>query len=119
MLIRVFKIKCNNFATFLLTVPKRPCSGIRSMITENGVTTEFMAFSGLVLSGYDKNGKQTEHYYYGNSLLAAEYVTTETSLYYNLKNSHGDVIGLTDTYSTLTETYRYNAFGTLISIQSV
>ena len=96
-------------------------SGIRSMIAENGVTTEFMNFNGLVLSGYNRDGELTEHYYYGNSLLAMEQgnYDTETSLYYYLKNSHGDVIGLTDNNGTLTETYRYDAFGTLTSIQSL
>jgi len=100
-------------------------SGIRSMIAENGVTTEFMTFNGLVLSGYNKDGVQTEHYYYGNSLLAVEYAVgnnsanAENDLYYYLKNSHGDVIGLTDNNGTLTETYRYDAFGTLTSIQSL
>ena len=95
-------------------------SGIRFMITENGITTEFINFNGLVLSGYDKTGEQTEHYYYGNSLIAAEDAqNAETALYYYLTNSHGDVIGLTDTYGTLTETYRYDAFGTLTSIQSL
>ncbi|MBO5352645.1 MAG: hypothetical protein J6A77_05040, partial [Lachnospiraceae bacterium] len=109
-------------------------SGIRSMVTENGITTEFMTFNGLVVSGYSKSGEQTEHYYYGNSLVAAEYtvpnVTSEagygedtegleTSLYYYLKNSHGDVIGLTNNTGTLTETYRYDAFGTLTKIQSL
>ena len=74
---------------------------------------------GLVLSGYNKNGEQTEHYYYGNSLLAAEYTDKEVELYYYLKNSHGDVIGLTDNNGTLTEAYRYDAFGTLTSIQSI
>ena len=95
--------------------------GIRSMIAENGVTTEFMTFNGLVLSRYDKDGEQTENYYYGNSLLAMELSNsdTETSLYYYLKNSHGDVIGLYDNNGTLTETYRYDAFGTLTSIQSL
>ena len=92
-------------------------SGIRSMIAENGITTEFMTFNGLVLGGYNKNGEQTEHYYYGNSLLAAEYA--EADLYYYLKNSHGDVIGFTDNNGTLTETYRYDAFGTLTSIKSI
>mgnify|MGYP003294997144 CR=1 FL=1 len=104
-------------------------SGIRSMIAENGVTTEFMTFNGLVLGGYNKDGVQTEHYYYGNSLLAAEYVAgdgnesvnanAEISLYYYLKNSHGDVLGLTDNTGTLTETYCYDAFGTLTNIQSL
>ena len=97
-------------------------SGIRSMIAENGVTTEFMTFNGLVLSGYNKDGEQTEHYFYGNSLLAAEYgrnAYEEADLYYYLKNSHGDVIGLTDTTGTLTQNYRYDAFGTLTGIKSV
>ncbi|MBP3569142.1 MAG: RHS repeat protein [Lachnospiraceae bacterium] len=98
-------------------------SGIRFMITENGITTEFINFNGLVLSGYDKTGEQTEHYYYGSSLLAAEYAekanNTYADLYYYLTNSHGDIIGLTDTYGTLTEAYRYDAFGTLTSIQSL
>ena len=100
-------------------------SGIRSMIAENGVTTEFMTFNGLVLGGYNRDGEQTEHYYYGNSLLAVEYAVgnnsanAENDLYYYLKNSHGDVIGLTDNNGTLTETYRYDAFGTLTSIQSL
>ncbi|MBE5951405.1 MAG: hypothetical protein E7260_07385 [Lachnospiraceae bacterium] len=30
-----------------------------------------------------------------------------------LTNSHGDVISLTDNNGTLTETYTYDAFGTL------
>ena len=34
-------------------------------------------------------------------------------------NSHGDVIGLTDNNGTLTETYTYDAFGTLTYIQSL
>ena len=71
--------------------------------------------------------KKTEHYYYGTGLIAAELKagstssvdTAETSQYYYLKNSHGDVIGLTDNTGTLTETYRYDAFGTLTSIQSL
>ena len=87
------------------------------MIAENGVTTEFMTFNGLVLSGYNKDGEQTEHYYYGNSLLAVEYANAD--LFYYLKNSHGDVIGFTDNTGTLTETYRYDAFGTLTNIQSL
>ena len=78
-----------------------------------------MTFNGLVLGGYNKNGEQTEHYYYGNSLLAAEYAGAEADLYYYLKNSHGDVIGFIDNTGTLTETYRYDAFGTLTSIKSV
>ncbi|MBO5352479.1 MAG: hypothetical protein J6A77_04200, partial [Lachnospiraceae bacterium] len=109
-------------------------SGIRSMVAENGITIEFMTFNGLVVSGYSKSGEQTEHYYYGNSLVAAEYIVpsvtpevnygedtedAETSLYYYLKNSHGDVIGLTNNTGTLTETYRYDAFGTLTKIQSL
>ena len=99
-------------------------SGIRSMVVENGVTTEFMSFNGLVLSGYDKDGEQTEHYYYGTGLLAAELKNNEayadeTSLYYYLRNSHGDVVGLTDNTGTLTETYHYNAFGALTGIQSL
>ena len=40
------------------------------------------------------------------------------ALYYYLKNSHGDVIGLLDENSDLTETYRYDAFGTLTEIHS-
>ena len=87
-------------------------TGIRSMVAEGGVTTEFVTLNGLVVAGYNKKGEQTEHYFYGTSLLAAEYAafdTTagseqETSRYYFLKNSHGDVIGLTDTIGTLTET---------------
>ena len=94
-------------------------SGIRAMIAENGVTTEFMTYNGLVLSGYNKNGEQTEHYYYGNSLLAAECAETEADLYYFLKNSHGDVIDLTDNNGTLAETYRYDAFGILTNIKSL
>ena len=100
-------------------------SGIRSMIAENGVTKEFMTFNGLVLGGYNRDGEQTEHYYYGNSLLAVEYAVgnnsanAENDLYYYLKNSHGDVIGLSDNNGTLTETYRYDAFVTLTSIQSL
>ena len=90
-------------------------SGIRSMIAENGVTTEFMTFNGLVLSSYNKNGEQTEHYYYSNSLLAAEYVGTETELYYYLKNSHGDVAGLIDKQGSLSSAYAYDAFGNLVA----
>ena len=103
-------------------------SGIRSMISENGITTEYVNFNGLVLGGYDKDHTQTEHYYYGTGLLATELLTkTEEpdgsgyskNLYYYVKNSHGDVIGLTDNNGTLTETYTYDAFGTLTYIQSL
>ena len=93
-------------------------SGIRSMIAENGVTTEFMTFNGLVLSSYNKNGEQTEHYYYSNSLLAAEYAGTETELYYYLKNSHGDVAGLIDKQGSLSSAYAYDAFGNLVAAEN-
>ncbi|MBE5951411.1 MAG: hypothetical protein E7260_07415 [Lachnospiraceae bacterium] len=103
-------------------------SGIRSMISENGITAEYVSFNGLVIGGYDKDHTKTEHYYYGTSLLATELLTkTEepdgskysTNLYYYVKNSHGDVIALTGNDGTLTETYIYDAFGTLTYIQSL
>ncbi|MBE5951416.1 MAG: RHS repeat protein [Lachnospiraceae bacterium] len=103
-------------------------SGIRSMISENGITAEYVNFNGLVIGGYDKDHTKTEHYYYGTSLLATELLTkTEepdgskysTNLYYYIQNSHGDVIGLTGNDGTLTETYTYDAFGTLTYIQNL
>ena len=95
------------------------------MLSENGISTEYVSYNGLALTGYDTSGEQAEHYYYGTSLLAAELCvnTTEnknsTTLYYYIKNSHGDVIGLSDNDGTLTETYTYDAFCTLTEIQSL
>ena len=101
-------------------------SGIRSMISENGITTEYVSFNGLVLGGYDKDHTQTEHYYYGTGLLATDIISINTTdglaskvLYYYIENSHGDVIGLTGNDGTLTETYTYDTFGTLTYIQSL
>ncbi|MGN0505126.1 MAG: RHS repeat-associated core domain-containing protein, partial [Lachnospiraceae bacterium] len=95
-------------------------SGIRSMLTENGRTTEYVTCGGLMLAGYDRNGERTEHYFYGNGLLAAETGTSEEnvsgeehSLYYYLKNFHGDIIALTDTTGILLDAYVYDAFGNL------
>lgn len=42
------------------------------------ITTVERNFNGFVVSGYDKAGAQTEHYYYGSTLLAAEYVQKQT-----------------------------------------
>ena len=95
------------------------------MLSENGITTEYVTYNGLALTGYNTSGEQTEHYCYGTSLLVAELATsvnenkTGTNLYYYIKNSHGDVIGLSDNDGTLTETYTYDAFGTLTSIQAL
>ena len=101
-------------------------AGIRSMISENGITTEYVSFNGLVLGGYDKDHTQTEHYYYGTGLIATDIISIDTTdervsknIYYYIQNSHGDVIGLTDNNGTLTETYTYDAFGTLTYIQSL
>ena len=100
-------------------------SGIRSTLCENGITTEYMTLNGMVLAGYDKNGERREHYFYGSSILGEELFgvatgtatatdTKETLCTFYLKNSHGDVIGQTDENGTLTKSYAYNAFGTLI-----
>lgn len=46
--------------------------GIRSSLKENGVTTQYMTYNGIVLAAYNTNGERTEHYTYGNKILAWE-----------------------------------------------
>ena len=46
--------------------------GIRSSLMENGVTTQYMTYNGVVLSGYNSKGERTEHYTYGNKILVWE-----------------------------------------------
>lgn len=46
--------------------------GIRSILTENRAVTEYMTYNGIVLAGYNKFGERTEHYTYGNKILASE-----------------------------------------------
>ena len=46
--------------------------GIRSSLVENGVTTQYMTYNGIVLAAYNANGERTEHYTYGNKILAWE-----------------------------------------------
>jgi len=87
------------------------------MIAENGVTTEFVTFNGLVLAGYDKDGERTAHYLYGNRLLAEE-SGNETVHSYYLQNSHGDVVGLTDKQGSLSSAYAYDSFGNLIATEN-
>ena len=54
--------------------------GIRSALMENGVTTEYMTYNGMVLAGYNKSGERTEHYSYGNKILTREaYLTEDTN----------------------------------------
>ena len=102
-------------------------SGIRATLCENGITTEYMTLNGMVLAGYDKGGERREHYFYGSSILGEELSllgtpigtptgtdTEECLRTFYLKNSHGDIIGQTDENGTLTKSYAYNAFGTLI-----
>ena len=89
-------------------------SGLRSMLAENGITTEYMTYNGLVLAGYDKDGVKTEHYLYGNHLLAEESGIEPARAYY-LQNSHGDVVGLTDKQGSLSSAYAYDSFGNLVA----
>lgn len=44
--------------------------GIRASLAENGKTTEYMTYNGMVLSGYNSAGERTEHYSYGDKILA-------------------------------------------------
>ncbi|MBP3595505.1 MAG: RHS repeat protein [Lachnospiraceae bacterium] len=46
--------------------------GIRSSLKENGATTQYMTYNGIVLAAYNTNGERTEHYTYGNKILAWE-----------------------------------------------
>ncbi len=62
--------------------------GIRSALMENGVTTEYMTYNGMVLSGYNFNGERTEHYSYGNKILTRESaVAANVTEEYNLVDS--------------------------------
>ena len=63
----------------LVTTPIGACQksfydafGIRSALVENGVATQFMTYNGVVLSGYNSKGERTEHYTYGNKIIAWE-----------------------------------------------
>lgn len=63
----------------LVTIPTGDCQesfydafGIRSSLMENGVTTQYMTYNGIVLAAYNTNGERTEHYTYGNKILAWE-----------------------------------------------
>ena len=44
--------------------------GIRASLAENGSTTEYMTYNGMVLSGYNSARERTEHYSYGDKILA-------------------------------------------------
>lgn len=46
--------------------------GIRFSLMENGVTTQYMTYNGIVLAAYNASGERTEHYSYGNKILAWE-----------------------------------------------
>ena len=46
--------------------------GIRSVLDENGVVTEYITYDGIVIAGYNSEGERTEHYTYGNKILAWE-----------------------------------------------
>ena len=46
--------------------------GIRSSLIENGVATQYMTCHGVVLAGYNSKGERTEHYTYGNKIIAWE-----------------------------------------------
>ena len=89
-------------------------SGIRSMITENGITTEYMNYNGMVLAGYERSGERTEYYLYGNNILAEENGMEAVRSYY-LKNSHGDVVGITDNSGSVNRAYAYDSFGNLVA----
>lgn len=63
----------------VVTTPTGACQesfydafGIRSSLKENGVTTQYMTYNGIVLAAYNTNGERTEHYTYGNKILAWE-----------------------------------------------
>ena len=46
--------------------------GIRSVLIENGTTTQYMTYNGMVLAAYNMAGERTEHYSYGKKILASE-----------------------------------------------
>lgn len=63
----------------VVTTPTGACQesvydafGIRSALMENGVTTRYMTYNGVVLAAYNTKGERTEHYTYGNKILAWE-----------------------------------------------
>lgn len=99
--------------------------GIRSAIKENGIVTDYMSYNGMVLAGYSESGQRTEQYCYGKDILAECVLQTgdsdrvEETLYYYLKNSHGDIIGQTDAEGKITAAYAYTAFGVLTGVADV
>ncbi|MBW7469843.1 Ig-like domain-containing protein [Marinobacter sp. F4218] len=89
--------------------------GIRTRRTENGTTTQFVVDSNRnyaqVLAEVN-NGTTEVSYTYGDDLLAQQ--RSGATSYY-LYDGHGSTRALADESSAVTDSYYYNAFGTLLA----
>lgn len=87
-------------------------NGLRKSKTVGNVTTKFVWDRGNVSS--EQVGNDTTVYNYGSDGIAARKTSSgDVTLY--LKNSHGDVTGVTDESGSVSANYRYDAFGNTLS----
>ncbi|WP_171040821.1 Ig-like domain-containing protein [Marinobacter alexandrii] len=89
--------------------------GIRTRRSENGITTRFVVDSNRdyaqVLAEVE-NGSTEVSYTYGDDLLSQQ--SGSETVYY-LYDGHGSTRALANDVSAVTDTYHYDAFGTLLA----
>ncbi len=94
-------------------------SGLRSQKTTGTDTTKFI-YSGDEIVYETRPSGVSMTYTYGLDLINETYVKNYTTeLNYCLHNGHGDVIQLSNYNATSTSSYKYDAFGMLLSYSRV
>lgn len=88
------------------------CDGIRLQKTVNGITTKYYINGTDII--YEKKGNNIIYYFYDFTGIAG--LIYNNDVYYFVKNSQNDIIGILDSNGTQVVSYSYDSWGKVLSV---